>query len=401
MRIQPRDAQPTPHRTVAARLFGEDEPVTTIDVALFVVGWSFGWVLLWRIRPLPAACPSVCRAVCQADREHTGVARSAIAVVVPARDEAHAIGDLAAAISPRLRPGDEFVVVDDHSTDDTASIAAHLGARVIAAPDLPAGWLGKPHACWHGALATTAPTLLFLDADVRPAADLLDRIGPIVDAHPDRVVSLQPWHRTEGWQEQASLLCNVTALMGAGAFTVAGERVRPQVAFGPVLAVPRDTYLRIDGHRGVRTMHTEDIGLARAAGGALLFTGRPDTTFRMYPGGLVDVIRGWTRSVATGARFARWWIVLATACWIAALAGGWLASGFPPQAPIESLAAYMLCVVQVWVLGRRAGSMRPLTALLYPIAVAVFVVVFARSTVAVVLRREVTWKGRRVEARSS
>ncbi len=366
--------------------------MSTIDVALFAVGWSSGWLLLWRTRPLPARC------VVDSAR---GNPRSPIAVVIPARNEAHAIGELVRAISGQLRPGDELVVVDDHSTDDTASVATDSGARTVSAPPLPAGWLGKPHACWQGALATRAPTLLFLDADVRPAPDLLDRIGPISDEHSNEIVSVQPWHRTEGWQEQASLLCNVTALMGAGAFTIAVDRIPPNVAFGPVLAVQRETYLRIDGHRGVRTMHTEDIGLARAAGGAMLFTGRPDTSFRMYPGGLADVIRGWTRSIATGARFARWWIVLATACWMAALAGGWLAGGFPPKTPVESIAVYTLCAAQVWVLGRRAGSLHPLTALLFPIAVLVFVVVFARSAVAVALRREVTWKGRRVEARSS
>jgi 4,4'-diaponeurosporenoate glycosyltransferase len=357
--------------------------MTSIDLGLFAVGWSLGWALLWRARPLPAG----------------SVGRGSIAVVVPARNEAHAIGDVAAAIHQQLRPGDEFVVVDDHSTDDTAAIATGVGARTITAPALPSGWLGKPHACWTGAQATSAHTLLFVDADVRPAADLLDRIGAAVEAHPDAIVSVQPWHRTRGWREQASLLCNVTSLMGSGAFTLAGERLSAQVGFGPVLAVQRSTYERIGGHRNVRTMHTEDIGLARATGRAKLFTGRPDTTFRMYPGGLGELIGGWTRSIATGARFARWWIVLATACWMAALAGGWLAGGFPPRAPIESLAVYTLCAAQVWVLGRRAGAMHPLTALLFPVAVAVFVVIFARSAVAVVLRRDVIWKGRQVEAR--
>jgi 4,4'-diaponeurosporenoate glycosyltransferase len=136
-------------------------------------------------------------------------------------------------------------------------------------------------------------------------------------------------------------------------------------------------------------MHTEDIGLARAVGAAQLYTGSPDVRFRMYPGGLPDLVRGWTRSIATGASATPWWAALATVAWVWSLAGGVLA---------EPL-LYPLCVAQVWVLGRRAGGFSAWTAVLYPLAVAVFVVIFLRSVVALALRRDVTWKERRVAAR--
>ena len=60
---------------------------------------------------------------------------------------------------------------------------------------------------------------------------------------------------------------------------------------------------------------------------------------------------------------------------------------------------YPLSAVQFWVLGRRAGSIHPLTAVLYPLAVAVFAVIFLRSLFAMVFRRDVTWKQRSVAAR--
>jgi 4,4'-diaponeurosporenoate glycosyltransferase len=87
----------------------------------------------------------------------------------------------------------------------------------VVPPDLPDGWLGKPHACWHGAQATRAPVLAFVDADVRPDPDLVDRLGGAVDAHPGEIVSVQPWHVVERPTEHLSMLCNVTALMGVGA----------------------------------------------------------------------------------------------------------------------------------------------------------------------------------------
>ena len=249
--------------------------------------------------------------------------------------------------------------------------------------------MGKPHACSHGASATSAPLLAFVDADVRPAEDLLDRLATAWQREPGAVTSVQPWHRTGSWTEQASLLANVTALMGSGGFTVAGSTLEPSVAFGPVLVVGRALYVGVGGHGAVRTMHTEDIGLARAVGRSMLYSGRPDTSFRMYPAGLRQLVQGWTRSIATGARFTPWWLSLAVVLWVWSLAGGWLAE------PI----VYPLSAVQFWVLGRRAGSLHPLTAVLYPLAVAVFAVIFLRSLFAMLFRREVTWKQRSVAAR--
>jgi len=346
-----------------------------VDVVLFAVGWTIGWLLLWRLRPLPAAADTV--------------ERPAVAIVIPARNEAEALPHLVPALVAQLSEDDELVVVDDHSTDATGDVASGLGARVVTPGVLPDGWLGKPHACWHGARSTSAPLLLFLDADVRPAPDLLDRMAAACAAAPSSVVSVQPWHRTGRWVEQASLLANVTALMGTGGFTVAGPQSAATMAFGPVLGVGRSTYDEAGGHRAVRAMHTEDIGLARAVGDSRLYSGRPDTAFRMYPEGLRQLVQGWTRSIATGTRFAPWWLSLAVALWVWSLAGGWIAQ------PL----VYPLSAVQFWVLGRRAGSMHPLTALLYPLAVAVFVVIFLRSLFAVVFRRDVTWKQRSVAAR--
>lgn len=376
------DADPVPalarrHATVIAgfEVVGVDHGA--VDLAIFAVGWSLGWLLLWRPRRLPPA----------------GVGgRPAVAVVVPARDEAHALPHLLRPLMEQRRPGDRVVVVDDHSTDGTARVAAAFDAEVVTPPPPPDGWLGKPNACWHGAQATSEPILVFLDADVRPGPTLLDDLVAQVETDPSTLVSLQPWHRMGTIGEQPSILCNVTALMGCGAFTVLGPRAAADVAFGPVIAVDRATYDSVGGHAApqVRAMHTEDIGLARAVGRSRLFVGSPSTTtFRMYPDGFAAMVRGWTRSIATGARFTRWWLALATMAWICSVAGGWIA------APLT----YPLIAVQVWVLGRRAGTTDPRAAVLFPLLVVVFVVIFVRSAFAVVFRRDVTWKGRAVDAR--
>ena len=372
------------------------------EVSLAGLGWLLGWLLLWRAEPLsslttaPSTTGSLATGSTPSSARDGGAApdeRAPVAVIIPARDEALSLPHLLPPLVAQRRADDRILVVDDHSSDETSRIAGSFDVDVTMPPPPADGWLGKPNACWHGASVTDQSVVVFLDADVRPGPTLLDDLAAAVVAEPNAVVSMQPWHRMETLGEQLSILCNVTALMGCGAFTPMPRWTAATVAFGPVLAVDRATYERSGGHASpsVRSMHTEDIGLARAVGRSRMAVGTPSsTTFRMYPGGFGELMRGWSRSIATGARFTRWWVGLAVAVWVASITGGWIA------APL----LYPFFATQIYVLGRRAGTMRPVAAVLFPVLVVVFVAIFVRSAFAVVFRRDVTWKGRQVGART-
>jgi 4,4'-diaponeurosporenoate glycosyltransferase len=344
-----------------------------VGLALYATGWLLGWSLLWSTRRVPVVA--------------SGAPRASVAVVVPARDEEGSLPHLLAGLVDQLRPGDELLVVDDHSADRTVEIAMSFGARTMSAPELPPGWVGKPHACAAGAAATTAPVLVFLDADVRPGAALLDGLGAAVE--PGAVTSVQPWHDAVTPGERLTLLANVVALMGCGAFTVGGGRFGTTVAFGPVLAVERTTYDAVGGHAAatVRASLTEDIALARAVGRAHLFTARHDATFRMYPRGLAESVAGWSRTMAAGLASTPWWLTVAVAAWVWSLAGG----------PFTSWVAYPLSALQVWVVGRRAGRVGPVLAALYPLLVVILVVIVLRAGW-LRARGTTSWKGREVTA---
>jgi hopene-associated glycosyltransferase HpnB len=104
----------------------------------------------------------------------------AIAVVIPARDEAESVGRTITSLLQQDYPGEfSIFLVDDQSRDGTAEIAraaaASLGeaARLMVVPErqLPAGWTGKLWAQQQGveaALAVSPPPdyLLLTDADI-------------------------------------------------------------------------------------------------------------------------------------------------------------------------------------------------------------------------------------------
>lgn len=364
-------------------------PVRAFDVVSLAARALAGVWLLWRI-PRPPG----------------GAVRPPCSVVIPARDEARSLPAALAALVPQLRTGDEAVVVDDHSCDDTARLARDAGVRVVAAPPVPDGWTGKCAACWTGAAQTTNPVLCFLDADTTLAPGALDRLVA-TQADAGGLVSVQPDHRVPTAAEQLNAYFNVIAMMGVGAFTPLGDRRPPNGAFGPVLLVDRRDYVALDGHRAVAGELLDDVALAqrwRRAGRRVgCFGGRGSVAFRMYPGGLGSLIEGWTKNFASGARATGLGTLVLVALWLSvSIEATWrgvglLAGADGPDATWVGV-LYAAAAVPLWWMLRRIGSFRLVTALAFPVPLLVFLGVFVRSVVLTVTRRPVRWKGRRLPA---
>lgn len=363
------------------------------DLAFLAARLAIGVWLLARLAPIPAA-PG-------------GARRPACSVVVPARDEAGQLPVTLPVVLEQLQPGDELVLVDDHSADGTADVAKALGAQVVPSPPVPPGWTGKAWACWTGAHATTKPVIVFLDADTSLAPGTLDAVVANV-AGAGGVTSIQPYHRVPTAVETLSAFFNVVALMATDAFTPLGRRLPASAAFGPVLAVPRADYQRLDGHRAVAGDVIEDVALGqrwRADGQPVTcFAGRRTASFRMYPGGLRELIDGWTKNLAAGAAAVRLPTALLTILWVSLpLQASWdlarLAVGRPGSGAGWTWGLYAVVVAQVWWVLRRIGSFGLATAVVFPIPLLFFLVVFIRSAIRHVAGAPVRWKGRDVPTR--
>src|ERR1700735_3310795 len=118
----------------------------------------------WASTPeLPPAAPVV-----RPDMGLPDVALPEVDIVIPARDEAETIGPvIASLLAQDYRGGFRIILVDDNSTDGTAAMAGTAPNLVVMRGEPKAeGWSGKLWALSQGITASTAPVLLFADADI-------------------------------------------------------------------------------------------------------------------------------------------------------------------------------------------------------------------------------------------
>ncbi|WP_288480845.1 glycosyltransferase family 2 protein [uncultured Deinococcus sp.] len=317
-----------------------------------------------------------------------------VSILIPARDEARTL--------PHTLPGvlaqgaGEVLVLDDHSADDTARLAAGLGARVLRGAPLPPGWVGKSWACEQLAGAARGDLLIFTDADVfwRPGA-----LGAVLRALEDSgadLLTVLPRHT--GLTPGARLLTPLVDAAVLGWLPYPLLRTRwplATVANGQLMAFRRAAYRRAGGHAAVRAELLEDTQLARrlkAAGGRVvpaLGQGCVEVTmYRSYR----ESLGGFGKN-ALGVHLDSRALLLGLGLWhLLAYTLPWLRPASPGVWALRVAGLSERALVNL-VSGRRRvpdlaeGLLGPLTPLL------------ALPAYALALRRTVRWKGREYPAR--
>jgi glycosyltransferase involved in cell wall biosynthesis len=177
------------------------------------------------------------------------VTRPSVDVVVPFAGSDAALDDLLRRLQTiELRDGDTLTVVDNRPD------AADRGDEVIAAPDQQSSY----HARNRGAARGSAPWLLFIDADVDPAPDILDRyfepapdedVGLLAGGVQDAPLSPDPT-RAERYAVSAEQMSQTRTLR-------AGPWAYAQTANA---AVRREAFERIGGFvEGIRSGGDADL----------------------------------------------------------------------------------------------------------------------------------------------
>lgn len=240
-------------------------------------------------------------------------------VVVPARDEAEALGETLGSLLTQGEAASLVVLADDRSTDDTprAAIAAAKLAgeeerlHVVLCPEPQPGWMGKMSALATGLAAGKERLqerkgrlprwVLFTDADIRHPPDSIERLRVQAETFGLDLVSVMVRLRAKTFWERLLIPPFVWFFQLLYPFhAVQNPRSRVAAAAGGCVLVRRELLEHCGGIEAIRGEVIDDVSLARRlkrAGGKLWLGLDPEmVSVRGY-----DTLGEITRMVARSA----------------------------------------------------------------------------------------------------
>lgn len=227
-----------------------------------------------------------------------------VSVIIPARNEERSIGACVDSIFHQAAPPAELLVVDDRSTDGTASAVQAVAAgservRLLATEGLPEGWTGKNHACHTGFKASGQPWLLFTDADTVHSPGSLASALAFAEEHKLDALSLLPRLEAQSfWERVVQPMVGGICVLWYPARKVNDPNDPTVFANGQYFLISREAYSSIGGHEACRGALLEDIAMARALKRSqkrfFMGYGPAMVTTRMYTR-LGELWSGWLR----------------------------------------------------------------------------------------------------------
>lgn len=216
-----------------------------------------------------------------------------VSVLVPARNEEHNIATCLKHLCEQDYPNLEIVVLDDHSTDDTAQVVKQFLSkddriRLIIGESLPPGWNGKNWACHQLSQTARGQILIFTDADNIYSSDAISRTVGWIQKLDLALFSAFPQQITRSLPEKLVVpVIDMFVYSYLPLWLTFGSKFPSLAAAnGQWLAFTTAGYRRIGGHQAAKGQIVEDTFLARLAkkrGEKIITSAGTDAVFgRMY-----------------------------------------------------------------------------------------------------------------------
>lgn len=238
------------------------------------------------------------------------VSTQAVSILIPARDEAGGIVECIKMALASRHVDAEVVVLDDHSTDNTAEVVKQFSqsdsrVRYVHGALLPTGWNGKQYACKQLADVASHERLLFLDADVRLQPHAVRALIARQDATNVALLSAFPHQETGTVLEK--LIIPMMHFILLGFLPLARMRASTQPSYaagcGQLFMTQRQWYRQAGTHQAIRESRHDGLKLPRVYRVAGLMTDVVDGTnladCRMYRSA-GEVVRGVLKNAMEG-----------------------------------------------------------------------------------------------------
>ena len=325
-----------------------------------------------------------------------------ISLIFAARDEEEKLPAALATLAALDYPNLEIIAVDDRSRDSTGAILEefahnHGRFRAVHVKELPTGWLGKPHALQRAYEQSTGEWLLFTDADVRFAPDVLRRALTLVKQRGlDHLTLFGDVEMVGFWEKVLITFFGLAFHIATDPYRVSNGDSWAYVGVGAFQLLQRSAYEQAGTHRRLAMEVVDDMKLGKIvkqAGFRSCVGLAEDAVVIRWHAGLWNLVRGMTKNffAATGYNLtlaciaAGGLLFLNVAPFVAMIFGdGWI------RVFAGVAVAIALCLHAGADLVMRVS---PLYALTHPIGALLLCYMLVRSTAVTLWQGGVTWRG--------
>jgi len=263
--------------------------------------------------------------------------------------------------------------------------------------ELPAGWLGKPHALQRGYQVCNGELLVFTDADVKFQRDALRRIVALFRARGlDHLTLLGDVERSGFWDTVLISFFGMGFQLATDPYNVSNPNSRSYVGVGAFQMLTRGAYARSGTHQRLAMEVVDDMKLGKIVKRAGFRSGvavAQNYVSVAWHLGLGNLVRGVEKNFFAGAQFR----VAVVAAQISALVlmnvAPFLGLAFGHDW-VRILAAISVLLAMCFHFGIDVVMrVSPLYCFTLPLGALIFSYMILRSTIVTLRQGGIVWRG--------
>jgi glycosyltransferase involved in cell wall biosynthesis len=324
-----------------------------------------------------------------------------ISILFAARDEEEKLPAALATLMEIDYPDLEVIAVDDRSRDATGRILDEFAAtyprlRVVHITELPAGWLGKPHALQNAFEACSGDWLLFTDADVRFKPAALRRAVALSKArHMDHLTLMGDVEMVGFWEKVLITFFAMAFNLASDPYRVSLPHSRAYMGVGAFQLLKRSAYEGSGTHRRLAMEVVDDMKLGKIVKQAGYRSGAgiaQEYVAIRWHAGIRNLVRGVTKNFFAALGYSLPHVGIAVTgllvVTVAPVFGALFGHGW-----IRFLAAIAFAIALVFHMGIDIGMrVSPLYAVTQPLGAVLFCYMLLRSTIITLKQGGIIWR---------
>jgi len=324
-----------------------------------------------------------------------------ISLIAPARNEERHIEAAVRSLTRLDYPNLQITIINDRSTDRTGQILDSLAAEfsqlnVVHLTELPRGWLGKNYAMQLGADRSSGEWLLFTDADIVYEPTTLRRA--ILYANHYNIDHLCGWPDIHAPNWLLSAFMSTFAIylfLFVRIWSIRNPNSTAHIGVGAFNLIKTAVYRAVGGHERIRMRPDDDLKLGKIVKLAHYRQDLVDATgmlsLEMYRS-VGEVVRGLEKNAFSGADYSVPLTVFSSLLSLLFLVWPYLAI-FIVTGPARW--AYIAVCLSLWLMAwcsARTMKVSSSCALIYPIAVLMFVYIQWRTMLLNYYHNGIRWR---------